>query len=185
MLLELSFLFISRSLVLNKLCLLISKYVCEQQYMERMCNFKSFIVVLSFITGFIWNRTEITSSRKTIFIIFQIYVWIEICGKIVLSKKLYCVFAGPKRGRPTGGFSIFVRMYVSNSFSCILHGQYTSDPQYFYRFRTPYKITNKGADQRYPRPPQPPYGGAEIYFGGVLMMDHSDHHRVKYLSDPV
>ena len=26
------------------------------------------------------------------------------------------------------------------------HAQYTSDPQYFYRFWTPYKMTNRGAD---------------------------------------
>ena len=26
------------------------------------------------------------------------------------------------------------------------HGQYTLDPQYFYRFWTPYKMTNRGAD---------------------------------------
>ena len=31
-----------------------------------------------------------------------------------------------------------VRTSVTNSFSCVLLGQYTSDPQYFYRFRTPY-----------------------------------------------
>ena len=26
------------------------------------------------------------------------------------------------------------------------HGQYTLDPQYFYRFWTPYKMTSRGAD---------------------------------------
>ncbi len=30
--------------------------------------------------------------------------------------------------------------------SPVLHGQYTSDPQYFYRFRTTYKMTIRGAD---------------------------------------
>ena len=39
-----------------------------------------------------------------------------------------------------------VRTSVSNSFSLLLLGQYTSDPQYFYRFRTPYKMTIRGAD---------------------------------------
>ena len=39
-----------------------------------------------------------------------------------------------------------VRPYVSNSFSLLLLDQYTSDPQYFYRFRTPYKMTIRGAD---------------------------------------
>ena len=34
-----------------------------------------------------------------------------------------------------------------------------------------------------PNPPNPPYGGAEIYFGGLLLMDHSDHHRVKYFCE--
>ena len=30
----------------------------------------------------------------------------------------------------------------------------------------------------------PPYGGgAELYFGGLLLMDHSDHHRVKYFCE--
>ena len=28
----------------------------------------------------------------------------------------------------------------------VLLGQHTSDPQYFYRFRTPYKMTIRGAD---------------------------------------
>ena len=30
--------------------------------------------------------------------------------------------------------------------SPVLHGQFTSDPQYFYRFRTPYVLTLRGAD---------------------------------------
>ena len=69
------------------------------------------------------------------------------------------IFAGPKRGRPTGGFLIPVQVitplshfklhskvcpYLTNLFSCVLLGQYTSDPQYFYRFRTPYKNDYKG-----------------------------------------
>ena len=41
---------------------------------------------------------------------------------------------------------LYVRTYVSNSFSCVLLGQYTSDPPYAYRFRTPYKMTIRGAD---------------------------------------
>ena len=45
-----------------------------------------------------------------------------------------------------------------------------------------------------PRPPNPltpkiPIGGAlwgaEIYFGGLLLMDHSDHQRVKYFCEAV
>ena len=40
----------------------------------------------------------------------------------------------------------YVRTSVSNLFSLLLLGQYTSDPQYFYRFRTPYKMTIRGAD---------------------------------------
>ena len=86
---------------------------------------------------------------------------------VMIMTKIFCFhhylffglfFAGPRRGRPTRGFSIFVRTYVrlyvrpyvrpsvSNSFSLLLLDQYTSDPQYFYRFRTPYKMTIRGAD---------------------------------------
>ena len=62
------------------------------------------------------------------------------------------IFAGPKTGRPTGGFLMFVcthaRPYVSIWFTCVLLCQYTSNPQYFffYRLQIPYKITIKGAD---------------------------------------
>ena len=68
------------------------------------------------------------------------------------------IFAGPKRGRPTWGFPDFVRAYVRTcvstlDFSFILHAQFTSDPQYFYRFRTSYVLTIRGADHRFPRPP--------------------------------
>ena len=80
-----------------------------------------------------------------------------------------------------------VNPYVSNSFSLLLLSQYTLDPQYFYRFRTPYKMTIRGADYRCPRPPPPPPfgggGGGKIYFGGLLLMDHSDHQRVKYFCE--
>ena len=73
-------------------------------------------------------------------------------------------------GPATRGFSIFVRpyvrRYVSNSFSLLLLGQYTSDLQYFYRFRTPYKWLLGGLIRGAPDPPNPPYGGAKIYFGG-------------------
>ena len=31
-----------------------------------------------------------------------------------------------------------------------------------------------------PLSPSPPYGGAKIYVGGLLLMDHSDHQKVKY-----
>ena len=45
----------------------------------------------------------------------------------------------------------YVRPYFRTSvstldFSFIPHAQFTSDPQYFYRFRTPYKMTIRGAD---------------------------------------
>ena len=51
-----------------------------------------------------------------------------------------------------------VRTYVRPSvstldFSFILHAQFTSDPQYFYRFRTSYVLTIRGADPKFPRPP--------------------------------
>ena len=42
------------------------------------------------------------------------------------------------------------------------HEYYTSESQYFYRFRAPYKITTKGADQRCPPTPlTTPMGRAE------------------------
>ena len=48
----------------------------------------------------------------------------------------------------------YVRTYVSTlDFSFILHAQFTSDPQYFYRFRTSYVLTIRGADPKFPRPP--------------------------------
>ena len=48
----------------------------------------------------------------------------------------------------------YVRTSVSTlDFSFILHAQFTSDPQYFYRFRSPYIMTIRGADQRGLRPP--------------------------------
>ena len=40
-------------------------------------------------------------------------------------------------------------------------------------------MTIRGADQRCPRPPYP---GPKFIFG-LLLMDHSDHHRVKYFCE--
>ena len=34
-----------------------------------------------------------------------------------------------------------------------------------------------------PNPPNTPYVGDEIYFGGLLLMNHSDHHIVKYFGE--
>ena len=51
----------------------------------------------------------------------------------------------------------YVRMSISHLFSFVLLGQYTSDTKYFYKFQTPYKMTIWGADQRCPRPSNPPY----------------------------
>ena len=60
-------------------------------------------------------------------------------------------------------------------FKCyILHDQYTSD-NIFYRIC---KIISEGADQRCPQPPNP-----WNIFGGVLLRDHSDHHRLKYFCE--
>ena len=72
---------------------------------------------------------------------------------------------------------------VSIWLSCILHGQYTSDPQYFENAGPTIKLLVGGLIRGAPDPLNPPYGRAEIYFGGLLLMDHSDHHRVKYLCD--
>ena len=47
------------------------------------------------------------------------------------------------------------------------HDYYTSDPQDFYKFWTPYKTTNRGADKRCPQPPNPPYGGGANRFAGA------------------
>ena len=47
-----------------------------------------------------------------------------------------------------------VRTSVSTlDISFILHAQYTLDPQYFFRFRTSYVLTIRGADDKFPRPP--------------------------------
>ena len=61
------------------------------------------------------------------------------------------------------------------------HAQYTPDPQYFYRFWTPYKMTLEGLIKGAPDPPDPPpYGGAKIFLRELLLMNHSDHNRIKY-----
>ena len=77
----------------------------------------------------------------------------------------------------------YVRPSVSNSFSCVLRGQFTLDPKYFYRFWTPYKMAIRGPDKGAPHPPDPPYGGggAKIFLGRFLLMDHSDPNRIKYI----
>ena len=83
----------------------------------------------------------------------------------VVTKGLYfAIFFGQARRR-AGLHKAFqlssVRSYVSNSFRCVLHCQYTSDHQYFfYRLQTPYKITIRGADERCP------YKGPKYIFGG-------------------
>ena len=66
----------------------------------------------------------------------------------------------------------------------ILHGQYTSDPQFFFFFtdsEPPIKLLLGGLIRGAPTPPNPPYGGAEVFFLGLLLLDHSDHPRVKYI----
>ena len=75
-----------------------------------------------------------------------------------------------------------VRLSVSASRSLLLHGHYTSDPKYFYRFWTSYKVTNRGTDYRWPQPPYPPYavGGAKEFVWGVWLIEYSDPHGVKY-----
>ena len=74
-----------------------------------------------------------------------------------------------------------VRMSVSNSFSCVLLGQYTSDPNIFTDSGPPLKWLLGGLIRGAPDPPNPPYGGGgKIYFWGLLLMDLSDHQRVKY-----
>ena len=40
-------------------------------------------------------------------------------------------------------------------------------------------------DRAHQKLPDPPYGGAEIYFGGLFLIDHCDHHRVKYFCEAV
>ena len=48
----------------------------------------------------------------------------------------------------------------------VLLGQYTSDPQYFTDSGPPIKLPLGGMIRGAPDPPNPPYGGAEIYLGG-------------------
>ena len=62
----------------------------------------------------------------------------------------------------------YVPTYVSTlDFSFILHAQFTSDPQYFYRFQTGYWLLG-GLVTSSPDPPTLPYGGAKnmFLFGG-------------------
>ena len=47
----------------------------------------------------------------------------------------------------------------------VLLGQYTSDPKYFYKFRTPYKILGRGAEYRCPQPHHPPLWGGTLWGG--------------------
>ena len=54
-------------------------------------------------------------------------------------------------------------------------------PNIFTYSRPPIKLLLGGLIRGAPDPPNPPYGWAEIYFGGLILMDHSDHHRVKYI----
>ena len=61
-----------------------------------------------------------------------------------------------------------------------LSGHYTSDPKYFYRFWTSYKVTNRGINNWWPRPL---WGGQRIFFGGVLLIDYSDPDGVKYFCE--
>ena len=54
-----------------------------------------------------------------------------------------------------------------------------SGPNIFKDSGPPIKSLLGGLIRGAPDPPNSPYGGAEIYFGGLLLMEHSDHQRVK------
>ena len=49
-------------------------------------------------------------------------------------------------------------------------------PKIFTDSEPPIKLLIGGLIIGAPDPPTPPMGGAKIYFGGLLLMDHSDHH---------
>ena len=68
----------------------------------------------------------------------------------VVSRYLCRTQEGPAFMR-LSRFCPYVRPYVSTlDFSFILHAQFTSDPQYFYRLRTSYVLTIRGADHKFP-----------------------------------
>ena len=68
-------------------------------------------------------------------------------------------------------FCPYVRPSVTNLFSCVLLCQYTSDPQYFYRFRTPYKLLVGGLIRGAPDPPNPPpMGGLKYILEGYYWL---------------
>ena len=83
---------------------------------------------------------------------------------IRIGRKIQCILYAEFLPDPRGAglheafqFSFVrpsVRTYVAKlDFSFILQAQFTSDPQYFYRFRTSYVLTIRGADPKFPRPP--------------------------------
>ena len=57
-------------------------------------------------------------------------------------------------------------------------------PNIFTDSGPPIKLLLGGLIRGAPNPPNPPYGGgAKIYFGGSLLMDHSEQHGVKYFCE--
>ena len=57
-------------------------------------------------------------------------------------------------------------------------------PNFFFTdSEPPIKLLLGGLIRGAPDPPNPPYGGAKISFGGLLLMDYSDHQRVKYFCE--
>ena len=89
--------------------------------------------------------------------------------KAELLKKI--LFAGPKRGRPTPGFSIFVSTSVRSSVSAIrkrlLHAHYTWDPNIFTDSEPLIKCQLGVAIRGAPDTPNAPYGGAKVFLGGM------------------
>ena len=109
--------------------------------------------------AFTWNKFLTNLSCQS-------SEWIK--TKVCDQDQVCCIFAGPKRGRPTWGFPVFartsvrpyvrtsvrpyvrpyVRTYVSTlDFSFILHAKFTSNPQYFYRFRQTWKMSETLPEQ--------------------------------------
>ena len=79
---------------------------------------------------------------------------------LLIKNNFFCwTQEGPTYSRLFNFFRRSVRSIVSIWFSCVLLGQYTWDPQCFYRFQTPYKTSLLRRLQGRPSPAEaPPIG---------------------------
>ena len=97
----------------------------------------------------------VVSGKKKKFVSSAMQWSYKNCTKLILEYLTFMFLPDPRGDGLDEAFQISsVRPYVSTlDFSFILHAQFTSDPQYFYRFRTSYVLTIRGADPKFPRPP--------------------------------